>query len=74
MKKLKQYCNRHFGIWNGMTKKFISGIDEPTPKLAKRKHFERVGYDSYKWRYEPKELPKEKRLRENDNIVYVDVE
>lgn len=72
MKKLKKYINQHWGIWNGMSKEFQFGIDEPTPSMAEYELWKKIGYDSYKWRFEPKILPKELYKRENDNIVYAE--
>lgn len=42
-----------------MKKEFQFGIDEPTARKADRKLFKKIGYDSYKWRFEVRELPKE---------------
>lgn len=47
------------GIWNSMRKEFQFGIDEPTSKKARQKLFEKIGYDSYKWRFETRIIPKE---------------
>ena len=42
-----------------MRKEFQFGIDEPTSKKARQKLFEKIGYDSYKWRFETRIIPKE---------------
>lgn len=47
------------GIWNSVRREFQFGIDEPTPKKAQQKLFEKIGYDSYKWRFEIRIIPKE---------------
>lgn len=49
----------HYGIYNSMAKRFQFGIDECSEKRANRKLFDMIGYDSYKWRFEAKRLPKE---------------
>ena len=54
---------KHYGIWNDMKKEFQFGIDEPTPKKALNKLFEKIGYDSYKWRFVPKEIKEEKTMK-----------
>ena len=43
-----------------MKKEFQFGIDEPTEKKAQQKLFKKIGYDSYKWRFEVKEIKKNK--------------
>ena len=49
-----------YGIWNSIKKEFQFGINEPTPEKARRKLFKKIGYDSYKWRFEVKEMKGEK--------------
>ena len=49
----------HFGIWNNMRKEFQFGIDEPTPEKARKKLFKKIGYASYKWRFEVRDIEKE---------------
>ncbi len=45
-----------YGIWNSMKKEFQFGISEETVKKAKKKLFKKIGYDSYKWRFEIKKI------------------
>ena len=56
-KRMKKMWNTgdgksRFGIWNSMKKEFQFGICEPTPKKARDKLFKKIGYNSYKWRFE----------------------
>ena len=46
-----------------MKKEFQFGIDEPTEKKAQQKLFKKIGYDSYKWRFEVKEIKKIRRKK-----------
>jgi hypothetical protein len=39
-------------VWNSVTKKFQFGISEETPELAKKKLFDKIGTDAYKWRFD----------------------
>lgn len=43
-----------------MKKEFQFGINEPTKKKAQQRLFKKIGYDSYKWRFEVKEIKEEK--------------
>lgn len=52
-----------YGIWNSMKKEWQFGIDEPTPKKAEQKLFKKIGYDSYKWRFEVREIKEEKTMK-----------
>lgn len=54
-----KFNTNHYGIWNGLRKEFQFGIDEPTEVRAFRELHKKIGYDSYKWRFEAKQLPKE---------------
>ena len=40
-------------------KEFQFGIDEPTPEKARKKLFKKIGYASYKWRFEVRDIEKE---------------
>lgn len=51
---------KHYGIYNTIKKEFQFGIDEPTKGKAQRKLFKKIGYDSYKWRFEIREIKEEK--------------
>lgn len=57
---------RYFGIWNARAKEFQFGIVETSARKASQKLFQKIGKDSYKWRFEVKELkhgnPKAKPL------------
>ena len=52
----KEQNKKRYGVWNSMRKEFQFGIDEPTNKKAQQKLFNKIGYDSYKWRFEIKEM------------------
>jgi len=47
-----------YGIYNTVAKKFQFGISEPTKELALKKLFQKIGKDSYKWRFEAREVSK----------------
>ena len=47
-----------FGIWNVRAKEFQFGICEDTPMLAEARLFQKIGDDARKWRFEPRQLPK----------------
>lgn len=49
-----------YGIWNNIKKEFQFGIRELTKQRAKNKLFQKIGYDSYKWRFEIRRIPEEK--------------
>lgn len=46
----------HYGIWNNNKKEFQFGICESTVKKARQKLFKKIGYESYKWRFEVREI------------------
>ena len=46
-----------YGVWNGMTKRFVYGIREPSKRLAQKRLFEAAGKGAYCWRYEIKPIP-----------------
>ena len=45
-----------------MKKEFQFGIDEPTKEKAQQRLFKKIGYDSYKWRFEIKEIKNAKEM------------
>lgn len=49
-----------WGIWNNYEKCFQFGISEDTPMLAEARLFQKIGDDARKWRFEPRQLPREK--------------
>ena len=51
--------NVKYGIWNGAQKRFQFGICEDTPMLAEARLFQKIGDDARKWRFEPRQLPRE---------------
>ncbi len=53
-----------YGIWNSMKKEFQFGIKEPTKQKAQRKLFQRIGYDSYKWRFEIRKITKKEENKQ----------
>lgn len=48
-----------YGIWNTIKKEFQFGIKEPTKQRAQKKLFNKIGYDSYKWRFEVRKIPEQ---------------
>lgn len=45
-----------FGIYNHMRKEFQFGIRESSKKKARKKLFEKIGKDAYKWRFEVRKI------------------
>ena len=52
---------KKYGIWNAGAKCFQFGICEDTPMLAMARLYQKIGDDARKWRFEPRQLPKEGR-------------
>lgn len=50
---------KKYGIWNASQHCWQFGIREDTPMLAQARLYQRIGDDARKWRFEPRELPKE---------------
>lgn len=50
-----------YGIYNTMKKEFQFGIKEDTKEKAQRKLFQKIGYDSYKWRFEVRRIAERKK-------------
>jgi hypothetical protein len=48
---------KRFGVWNGVQKRFVFGINEDSPKKAAQKLRDKIGKDSMKWRYEVRTIP-----------------
>lgn len=46
-----------WGIWNGVTKRFIFGLDEPTREKAEKAFIKKAGKAAYKWRFTAKRIP-----------------
>lgn len=46
-----------YGIWNGVEKRFVFGIREPSAIKAEKAFFHKVGKTAYKWRFEVREIP-----------------
>lgn len=61
------FATEHFGIYNSMRKEFQFGIDESSKRKAQNRLFKKIGYDSYKWRFEVRKLPKELWVRKIKN-------
>lgn len=57
----KKSDEKRYGIYNTYRKAFQFGIDEPSPRAAEKALFKKIGKDSYKWRFEVRVLPKEKK-------------
>ena len=45
-----------WGIWNSIKKGFQFGISEDTPEKARKRLFQKIGKDAYKWRFEVKRM------------------
>ena len=52
-----------YGIYNSMKKEFQFGIKEKTKHKAQNKLFKKIGYDSYKWRFEVRRISDRKNER-----------
>ena len=50
---------KKYGIYNTAAKCFQFGICEDTPMLAIARLHQKIGEDARKWRFEPRQLPKE---------------
>lgn len=59
-------CKKRYGVWNTKKKEFQFGICEPSKTKARKKLFEKIGKDAYKYRFQIKELkignPKAEKL------------
>lgn len=55
-----------WGIYNSVAKCFQFGICEDSPYKAEKKLFKKIGYDSYKWRFETRVLPKAEKEKINN--------
>lgn len=53
---------KKWGIWNQVKKEFQFGIAEDTPMLARARLFQRIGDDARKYRFELRQIPKEKSV------------
>lgn len=57
---------KRYGVWNTKKKEFQFGICEPNKTKARKKLFEKIGKDAYKYRFQIKELklgnPKAEKL------------
>lgn len=45
-----------YGIYNAKRKEFQFGICEPSKNKARKKLFDKIGKDAYKWRFEVRKL------------------
>jgi len=57
-----------YGIWNSSKKEFQFGIREPSKRKAQEALFNKVGKDSYKWRFETRKIIKEIKNMSKDNV------
>lgn len=59
-------CKKRYGVWNTKKKEFQFGICETSKTKARKKLFEKIGKDAYKYRFQIKELklgnPKAEKL------------
>lgn len=57
---------KRYGVWNTKKKEFQFGICEPNKTKARKRLFEKIGKDAYKYRFQIKELkignPKAEKL------------
>lgn len=57
---------KRYGVWNTKKKEFQFGICEPSKTKARKRLFEKIGKDAYKYRFQIKELklgnPKAEKL------------
>lgn len=60
-----------YGIWNTARKEFQFGICEPSKRKAQEALFKKIGYDSYKWRFEPRKIIKETNIMSKENNTQV---
>lgn len=47
-----------YGIYSTWSHKFCFGIKEPSKIKARKKLFEKIGKDAYRWRFEVRKLPR----------------
>ncbi|CAI6275440.1 hypothetical protein [Bacillus phage SPbetaL1] len=45
-----------YGVYSTQSRKFCFGIKEPSKTKARKKLFERIGTDAYKWRFEIRKI------------------
>ena len=48
-----------WGIWNTVAHCFQFGVSEDTPMLAQARLYQKIGDDARKYRFEPRQLPKQ---------------
>lgn len=49
--------SEQWGVWSNWSKKWCFGIVEPSKSKARKRLFEKIGKDAYKWRFEFKKIP-----------------
>lgn len=59
LKEIKEVTNmaKKYGMWNGIDKRFVFGINANSPTEAEREFKTKAGKESYKYRYSVKEIP-----------------
>lgn len=50
-----------YGVYNSVKKEFQFGICEESKKKASEKLFQKIGKDSYKWRFEIRKISCDKQ-------------
>ncbi|MCY8513777.1 hypothetical protein [Bacillus atrophaeus] len=45
-----------YGVYSTRSRKFCFGITEPSKTKARKKLFDRIGSDAYKWRFEIRKI------------------
>ena len=48
-----------YGVWNTVKKEFQFGIREENQDKAIKKLFQKIGNDTYKWRFEIRKIPEQ---------------
>lgn len=59
---------KRYGVWNNVKKEFQFGINEGSKKRALTKLIDKVGKDSYKWRFEIREIKQGMKIQSKGEI------
>lgn len=57
----------YYGIWNSYKKQWQFDIKEPSKTKAWNALYKKIGKSAYKWRFEVKALPTEKKVKRDDD-------
>ena len=55
---------KRYGVQNNVKKEFQFGINEGSKKRALTKLIDKVGKDSYKWRFEIREIKPDSKIQQ----------